>query len=1035
MAPKLLRTLLLLLPLLPNAPAQTLPPTLLNNLHWRNIGPFRGGRTRAAAGVPSQPNVFYAGQVNGGVWKSDDYGRTWLPIFDDQPTQSIGAIAVAPSDPNFVYVASGEGLQRPDLSVGNGIYKSIDAGKCWTHLGLRDGQQIPALAVDPRDKNRLFAAVLGHPYGANPERGVFRSTDGGVTWDKVLYIDENTGASDVAIDPANPNTIYAGFWEGRQAPWEFGNAYNGAHGGLYKSTDGGRTWNKLTRGLPADAGQTYIAIAPGDSRRLYASVAAAGSVQIYRSADAGATWTSVTTDARPIGRIGGGDLPVVRVDPKNADIIYSTSTVAWRSTDAGKSWTGIKGAPGGDDYQNLWINPNNPDIILLVSDQGAAVSVNGARTWSSWYNQPTAQLYHAATTWDFPYKVCGGQQESGSVCISSRGNDGALTFREWHPVGIIEYGYAAPDPLNPDIVYGSGRGQVSKFRWSTAQVQMITPSPLREPKYRADRTQPIIFSPVDPHVLYYAANYVFKTLDGGNSWQTISPDLTRDKPGIPASIGAMAAKDEAAAKQRGVVYSLAPSFKNVNTLWAGTDEGLLWITRDGGAHWKDITPPEITAWSKITQLEAGHFDDLTAYASVSRFRVDDLHPRIFRTHDGGKTWQSIAAGLPDDAPVDTIREDPTRKGLLFAGTEKSVWVSFDDGDHWQSLQLNLPHTSMRDLWIKDSDLIVATHGRSFWILDDITPLRQLSEKALAESAWLAKPAKAWRVRDNNNTDTPLPRDEPFAENPPDGAVIDYYLRDKADLVQLEILDAAGKVVRKYTSKDEPELNAEGIRKLAIPDFWVERPRVLSNEPGMHRWIWDLHYTGPDTERHSYPIAAVPFKTPRLPQGARALPGGYTVKLTVGDKSLTAPLTVRMDPRVKSGPAALQQLFQAETRLVSLMTQTTDAIREARSVVKQTGGLKTPLAEAADKQARAALAELAKSSDQIATLYTDIDSADVALTAAQSAAMAKVGPDLNGALGRWQNFTKTEIPALNQKLAAAGFAAIKVDKDEKEDIVE
>jgi photosystem II stability/assembly factor-like uncharacterized protein len=994
------------------SPSPALPVGLLKDLHWRNIGPFRGGRTRAATGVPTQPNIFYMAQVNGGVWKSDDYGRTWRPIFDSQPTQSIGAIAVAPSDPNIVYVASGEGLQRPDLSVGNGIYRSTDAGLTWTHLGLRDGQQIPALAIDPRDPNHLYAAVIGHPYGPNPERGVFTSTDGGVTWSKSLYIDENVGASDIAIDPADPDTLYAGLWEGRQGPWEFGNIYAGPRGGIHKSTDAGRTWKKLAGGLPADASQAYLSISRGNPRRIYALVAAAGHYKLYRTDDAGVTWSATTQDPRPQASATSGDTNLL-ADPANPDTVYITSTVAWRSTDAGKTWTAFDGAPGGNDYQSIWINPRNPETMLLVSDQGAAVSVNRGRTWSSWYNQPTAQLYHAIATNDFPYKVCGGQQESGSVCIASRGNDGAITLRDWHPAGVIEYGYVAPDPLNTDVVYGAGRGQVSRYRHSTGQVQMITPTPLHEEKYRSARTQPIIFSPVDPHVLFYGANYVFKSIDGGNSWQTISPDLARPKNGIPAGLGTMAAKDPEAEKKRGIVYSLAPSHKTVNTLWIGTDDGLIQITRDGGAHWQDVTPKELTPWSKVTQLEAGYFDDLTAYASVSRFRVDDRNPYIFRTHDGGKTWQRITAGLPDDAPIDTVREDPVRKGLLFAGSETAVWFSLDDGEHWQSLQLNLPHTAMRDLWIKDADLIVATHGRSFWILDDITPLRQIPD--LTSSLWLSKPAPAWRVRDNSNTDTPLPRDEPFAENPPDGAVIDYYLRDQADAVTLEILDTTGKAVRTYSSKDK-----FSIPVLPIPDFWVERPAVLSAAPGMHRFIWDLHYQTPDSEHHNYPIAAVPFRTPRLPRGAIALPGNYQVRLTAAGQTLTAPLIVRMDPRVKPAPGALRQLLDAEERLTNLITQTTQTIRVVRSVAKQLGE--------SDQKAHTILGDLNKLNAQLIDVYADIDSVDAAPTTHQTAALATLSSNAAAALIRWQRFVREDIPLLNRSRATP----IRLIPDDKED---
>ena len=482
-----------------------------------------------------------------------------------------------------------------------------------------------------------------------------------------------------------------------------------------------------------------------------------------------------TTDGRPAYRIGGGDLPVPKVDPKNPDVVYSASIVTMRSTDGAKTWVSFRGAPGGDDYQNLWINPNDPKTILLVSDQGAIVTVNGGDTWTSWYNQPTAQLYHVGVTNEFPYRVCSGQQESGSVCISSRGNDGEINFRDWHPVGAIEYGYVAPDPLNPELVYGGGRKEVTRFYRSTGQVKNVTPIPDSGRKFRADRTEPVMFSPVDPHILYYATNFLFKTSDGGETWQTISPDLTREKPGIPASLGNMAAEDTKAEKIRGAIYALAPSFKDLNTLWAGTDDGLFWVTRDSGKNWTNITPAEIIPWSKVTQMTASHFDEQSAYASVSRFRIDDLHPYIYRTHDGGKTWQLIINGLPDNAPVDTVREDPVRKGLLFAGTENSVWVSFDDGDHWQSLQLNLPHTSMRDLWIHDDDLIVATHGRSFWILDDITPLRQIDQSTGNANALLFKPASAYRVKRDTNTDTPIPPDEPSGKNPPDGAIIDYFL--------------------------------------------------------------------------------------------------------------------------------------------------------------------------------------------------------------------------------------------------------------------
>ena len=1046
--------------------AQQYPESTYQELRWRMIGPTRGGRTRAACGVPSQPNVFYVGAVNGGVWKTDDFGRTWTPIFDSQPTQSIGAIAVAPSDPNVIYVSSGEGLARPDLSLGDGIYKSTDAGKTWTHLGLRNGQGIPALAVDPHNPNRLFAAVLGHPYGANEERGIFLSLDGGQTWQKTLYKNENIGGSDVEIDPSNPDVVYASLWQVRLGPWEDANQYNRTAGGLFKSTDGGKTWRPLTNGLPQGVVQINVGIAPSHTSRLYATVASkrdeaslGSDLGVYRSDDSGETWQQITTDPRPSGRIGGGDLPIPRVNPTNPDIVIVASTVTMKSTDGGKTWTSFRGAPGGDDYQNLWFNPSNPDIILLVSDQGAIVTVNGGSTWSSWFNQPTAQLYHVITSNSFPYLVCSGQQESGSVCVSSRGNDGEITFRDWRPVGVIEYGYAAPDPLDPDIIYGAGRREVSRYSITTGQVQNISPIPLANPKYRADRTQPILFSPLNPHLLYYAANFVFKTTDAGQTWQTISPDLSRPHSGVPSSVGDAAAKDPNADKQRGVVYALAPSFQNVNTLWAGTDDGLIWTTRDAGANWKDITPPELTPWSKVTQLVASHFDDVSAYASVSRFRVDDLRPYLYRTHDGGKTWRLITNGLPANAPVDTVREDPVRKGLLFAGTETSVWVSFDDGDRWQSLQLNLPHTSMRDLWIHEDDLVLGTHGRSFWILDDISPLRQISDALQKADAFLFTPAAAWRVRPNTNTDTPIPPDEPTAQNPPDGAAIDYFLaKDAAGPVVVEILDAQGKLVRRYASTDKPPVTDEELAKQIIPLYWIRKHKSLSTAAGMHRWLWDLHYPSPNAPRHEYPISAVPGDTPRGPLGPRALPGQYTVKLTANGQSYSHPLTLKMDPRVKTAADSLTQMFQMQSRLAALMTDASRALANARSTREQLQKLSPPqgsslAAAIADfnKKLSAVLdgagvpraaappsPTLASVNGGIAALYGELDRADAAPTSAQHGAMAELEPAFADVMKQWTVLEKTDLPALNQQLHQANlpevrFASAAPEEEDGDDI--
>ncbi len=1075
---RFLRLLFPLLVIASLAGAQQYPERLYPDLHWRMIGPFRGGRTRAVAGVASQPNVFYVGAVDGGVWKSDDYGRTWLPIFDNQPTQSIGAIAVAPSNPEVVYVGSGEGLQRPDLSVGDGIYKSTDAGKTWVHLGLRDGQQIPALAVDPRNPNRIFAAVLGHPYGPNPERGIFRSTDGGATWEKVLFKDQNTGGSDVEIDPSNPDTMYASLWQSRLGPWEDNNSFAGTGGGLFKSTDGGTTWHKLSKGLPDDLVQINLAIAPSQPNRLYTTIsttqpgayASDKGLGFYRSDDGGENWTHITDDPRPAMKIGGGDLPIARVDPKNPDMVYSASIVTVRSTDGGKTWESIRGAPGGDDYQNLWINPEHPEIILLVSDQGALVTANGGKSWSSWYNQPTAQLYHVITTNTFPYKVCGAQQESGSVCISSRSNDGEITFRDWHPVGVIEYGYVAPDPLDPDIVYGAGRSEVSRFHWSTGQVENVTPIPNglavgdrgekaeaaekekakkeKEEKYRTDRTEPLVFSPADPHALYYAANVVFKTTDAGHSWQRISPDLTRENPGVPPGVGDQAKLNPKAGKQRGAIYSLAPSFHDAKTLWAGSDDGLVWLTRDGGANWKNVTPSLLTAWGKVTQISASHFDEQTAYISASRFRVDDLHPYIYRTHDGGTTWQQIASGLPDNAPVNTVREDPVRKGLLFAGTETAVWMSFDDGDHWQSLQLNLPRTSMRDLWIHDDDLIVATHGRSFWILDDISPLRQMSPEITGKDAHLFTPESAYRVRRDTNTDTPLPADETAGENPPDGAPIDYLLsKSSSGAVTLEILDAQGKLVRKYSSDDEPQQSPEDLQKEMIPLYWLRPQRVLSADAGMHRWIWDLRYPPPYSTLHEYPIAAVPHDTPRYPLGPLVLPGKYTVRLTANGRPRTTSLLVSMDPRVKTTAAGLKEKFELETRLASAVSQSSEAVSQARSMQEQLANLekkrgssfadqarqlRTKLTLLLDADGDTAQPTLKTVNNDAIDLYKEAQQADAAPTAAQVNAEKRLENELTTVLKEWNSLKTKDLSALNLQLPSAGMPEIRLDLPPREE---
>ena len=924
-----------------SANAQTIDPSAYNMLKWRMIGPYRGGRTVGAAGVPQQPNVFYIGVNNGGVWKTNDYGRTWKPIFDGQPTGSIGDVAVAPSNPNVVYVGSGEGLQRPDLSVGNGIYKSTDAGKTWTNTGLKEAQQIGSVAIDPRDENVVFVAALGHPYGPNKERGVYRTKDGGKTWEQVLYKDENTGAIQVTIDPKNPDIIFADLWAGRQGPWENGE-WEGPESGLFKSTDGGTTWTKITKGLPTFAdglGRIGFCIAASNPKRMYACVDATKGGGVYKSDDGGETWDQENIDQRLWDR--GEDFAECKADPKNPDIVYIANVVTWKSTDAGKSWTAFRGAPGGDDYHRLWFNPDHPEIILLCSDQGAEISVNSGETWSSWYNQPTAQLYHVSADNAFPYNVYSGQQESGSVGIASRGNDGQITYREWHPVAAEEYGYVVADPLDPNIIYG---GKITRFNKLTGQVQNISPEAngrRRGGSYRFVRTAPIIFSPLDPKCLFYAGNILFKTTTGGSSWEVISPDLTRKTWEVPASVGIYTNDKLKTMPQRGVIYTIAPSFKNVNTIWIGTDDGLIQLTHDGGKTWKDITPPEITSWNKVSMLDAGHSDDLTAYAAINKIRVDDMNPYVYKTHDGGKTWKKITNGLPA-APVNSVKEDPYCKGLLFAGTETAVYVSFNDGDDWEPLRLNMPATSIRDLIIKDNDLVVATHGRSFWILDDITALRDIAKLKAVNSTMLYTTGFAYRVRWSMYSDTPLPQEEPAGQNPPDGAVIDYNLaHDASSVVKLEIQDAAGKTLRSYSSND----TLYKIPQVNIPLYWIRPQQILSAAKGAHRFIWDLHEQ-PLNLPPGYAISAIYGQTAPDPTSPWVLPGVYTAKLTVDGKTYTQPITVKMDPRVKTPVLELKKqydlsdkcygkyklLLDENNKLFSLQAQAEKLLQNANGIL-------------------------------------------------------------------------------------------------------
>ena len=996
--------------------AQAVDPHLYSSLEWRMIGPFRAGRTIGATGVRGQPNVFYVGVNNGGVWKTTDYGHVWTPIFDDQPTGSIGDLAVAPSNPNVIYVGSGEGVQRPDLSTGDGIYKSTDAGKTWRHLGLRDGQQIGGIIVDPANENRLFVAVLGHPYGPNAERGVYRSTNGGETFERVLYKDENTGAIQVGFDPANPRVVYAALWAGRQGPWENA-SWDGPLSGLFKSIDGGTTWRQIGKGFPTASeglGRIGFTIAPSDPRRMYATIDAPTLGGIYRSDDAGETWKRTNSEVRVWGR--ASDFAEVKVDPRDPDVVYSGNTSTYRSTDGGITFTAIKGAPGGDDYHRIWINPDNPEIMLLAADQGATITVNGGKTWSSWYNQPTAQFYHVITDNQVPYHVYGGQQESGSVGTTSRGDYGAITFREWNPVGVEEYGYVAPDPLDPDIIYG---GKISRFDQRSREVQNVSPEAVRTGKYRFLRTAPVLFSPVDPHTLYFAGNVLFKTNSGGRSWDVISPDLTRRTYDVPASYGMFTGGDASRAQNRGVIYTVAPSFRDLNTIWTGSDDGVIYVTRDGGKSWSNVTPAALTPWSKVSLMEASHFDDVSAYAAVSRFKLDDLRPHVYRTHDGGKTWTEIVTGIPVDEVVNAVREDPVRRGLLFAGTERAVYFSLDDGDHWAPLRLNMPATSIRDLVIHDDDIVVGTHGRSFWILDDMSPLRQLDARPSAET-FLFKPKLTYRFRRDKNTDTPLPPEEPAGRNPPDGAIINYRLgAQPATPVVIEILDQANRIVRRYSSAD----SVEPVEKdLNVPTYWIRPPQRVDATKGTHRFVWDLHYAPPRVLAHEYPISAIYGDTPRYPLGPAVLPGTYTVRLTVHGRAYTQPLTVKMDPRVRISDAGLRlqhdigvrmnealardfaALSEVRARRALLKTQRQGA--KAKEVADSLVALDSTIAglEAGDRGA----VGLARLNEQLAGVLDIVESADAEPTSQVVATATELEKSLASLLAQWSDLQRTRL---------------------------
>jgi photosystem II stability/assembly factor-like uncharacterized protein len=921
---------------------------IYSGLRWRMIGPFRGGRVAAASGVPGRPNEFYFGAVNGGVWKSIDGGRVWAPIFDSQPIASIGAIAIAPSAPDVVYVGSGESTLRDSVGYGNGMYKSIDAGKTWTHIGLDNTQHIGKIAIDPRNPDNVFVAAIGHLYAANPDRGVFRTRDGGRTWQKVLYSNENVGAVEIVVDPGDSRVVYAGLWNTRRPPWFTYAPTNGPGGGIFKSVDGGTSWKRLTSGLPqATIGRTGIAIAPSNPKRVYAIVdclvpeappavepplgapppipkpvavtpgappAAVtpsasqpatpaapppGQGGLFRSDDAGETWIKISGDNALWGR--GWYFEKIAVDPKNPDIIYVPNVGVNRSMDGGKSWVVMRGSPGGDDYHQAWISPDDSNTMIVASDQGAIITRNATDdprqiTWSSWLNQPTAQLYHLSVDYRFPYWVTAAQQDSGPVAVRSRGKFAEISIRDWEPIGTGgESGYTAGDPNTPGIIYG---GSGARYDLENNAPVPGTTSPHAPEPGRADWTQPLVLSKADPRALYFANQFVFRTTDGAKTWTQISPDLTRPDPGIPATLDPTAAAATDHNGKRGVVYALAPSPLRASLLWVGTDDGLIHVTNDDGKSWENLTPSAMTSWSRVTMIEASHFDMASAYASVDRHQLQDFNPYIYRTRDMGKTWKKTTAGLPAGVYVHTVREDPSRKGLLFAGTERAVFISFDDGDNWRPLNLNMPITSMRDIEIYGNDLIVATHGRGFWVMDDIGSLRQMNDSIAKADAYLFKPTDAINVIRTSDNGTPFQKDEPQAENPPDGAVIDYYLRKAATgPVTLEILDASGATLHTY-STEAPEQPVDTRRRGArsglpsISPLWQTTPAKFLATAGLHRLVWN-----PVREVVRAPGANPPGGGEEEARDSR-LTGSFAARLTVGGKVYSQTFNVKPDPRTR-----------------------------------------------------------------------------------------------------------------------------------------
>jgi len=985
--------------------AAEVPANVFDALQWRLIGPFRAGRVISVTGVPGDPATFYFGAVGGGMWKTTGAGSVWFPIFDQQHIASIGAVAIAPSNPQVLYVGSGEADMRSDIGYGDGVYKSTDAGKTWRNVGLRDSRQIARILVDPKNPDVVFVAATGHGYGPNAERGVYRSTDGGGTWRKVLDKGPEIGAVDLAFDPANSRHVYATVWHGQRPPWSVYGPLEGS-GGLYKSTDGGDTWKQLSgHGLP-EGEWKRSGVATGPGQVVYALIDAAAGAGLYRSSNGGDNWTKVSSDPRITSR--GWYFGGITVDPRDPDMVYIPNVALYRSTDGGRNFTVLKGAPGGDDYHVLWIDPTEPRRMILGSDQGTNISVDRGATWSSWYNQPTAQIYHVTTDNRFPYWVYGSQQDSGTAAVASRTDHGEIDSRDWASVGGAESGRIEIDTKDPNILYvGNTTGSLARFDRRNAQAQNITPGngrgsgiggDISTSKYRFPWTAAMATSPLEPGALYYGSQVVLKTVDGGLTWREISPDLTGDKRADktkPATVPVTPLN--AAELGYGVIWSIAPSPLTAAVIWTGSDSGLVHVTRDGGKSWQNVTPKEIEPFSNVTHVEASRFDAGTAWAAVDRHQRDDIRPYLYRTRDFGKTWVSVTSGLGETAFLNAVREDPRRKGLLYAATELGVAVSFDAGDHWQPLQLNLPAVSVRDLVIHEDDLVIATHGRGFWILDDAAPLREISEKTAGEDTVLFRPAKALRLNPEVFSGTPFPVEEPKGKNPPSGAIIDYYLKSMPGEVTLEILSGT-QVIRRFSTKDPAPAGGGRGGAPVIADAWIEPPQRLTARMGMNRFVWDLRY--------GLPASAG--------EGPHVVAGTYTVRLTADGKSYTQPLKVAMDPRSVATPAELTKQLQFGLSVMRAMEKAAAAGMEASALRTRVAGDAALSAELnaiaggggggrgrGGRGGGAGAPTLASVNGELAGALAISESADRMPPATAYAAFEAANTTLNGLLEKWR----------------------------------